>query len=139
MNVLVDTTVWSLGLRRRSADLSAAERGIVVELTDLIGEGRVRVLGLIRQEVLSGVRSRPQFEKLRNHFRAFRDEALSTPDYEAAAELSNHCKSKGITVSVVDALICSVAINRAWMIFTTDVDFEHHSKVISIKLHAPRK
>ena len=139
MNVLVDTSVWSLSLRRRSTDLNPAERLIVRELAELIGEGRVRLIGLIRQEVLSGVRNTEQFGRLRAYLRAFADERIASADYEAAAEMSNKCRTRGITVSVVDALICSVAAARDWAIFTTDADFEHRARVLSIKLHAPRK
>ena len=71
MNVLVDTSVWSLALRRKPEGLTAPERLIVDELADLTREGRVRVIGLVRQELLSGIRSAAQYEKLRLALRAF--------------------------------------------------------------------
>ena len=49
MNVLVDTSVWSLALRRKPRELSAAEQPVVEELADLTREGRARIIGLIRQ------------------------------------------------------------------------------------------
>ena len=58
MNVLVDTSVWSLALRRHAQDLSAAEVSVVGELTELIKEGRTRVIGLVRQGLLSGIKAR---------------------------------------------------------------------------------
>lgn len=73
MNVLVDTSVWSLVLRRRVPDDSALER----ELTALIQEGRVMMIGAIRQELLSGVRGEVQFRKLRDRLRAFKDICLT--------------------------------------------------------------
>jgi predicted nucleic acid-binding protein len=139
LNSLVDTSVWSLSLRRTAHDLNPAERSIVRELTELIAEGRAQLIGLIRQEILSGIRNPAQFEKLRLLLRAFPDAVIDTPDYEAAAQAGNQCKSRGVTVSMVDALICAVALNRGWTIFTTDADFEHHARILSIKLHAPRK
>jgi len=51
VNVVVDTSVWSLVLRRRAPENSALER----ELAELIREGRVVMVGAIRQELLSGV------------------------------------------------------------------------------------
>ena len=65
MNALVDTSVWSLALRRRARDLSAAERPLVVELAELVNEGRARIVGLVRQELLSGIKSPAQYEELR--------------------------------------------------------------------------
>ena len=138
MNTLVDTSVWSLALRRQPKGLTAAEQSIVGELTDLTREGRVRIIGLIRQELLSGIRTAAQYEKLRVALRAFPDEPIDTPDYEAAAGASNACRARGIATSVVDALICQIALGRQWNIFTTDPDFTSYAKALPIKLHTPR-
>ena len=138
MNVLVDTSVWSLALRRKPRDLAPGEQSSVNEPADLTREGRVRIIGLIRQELLSGIKTPAHYEKLRGAMRAFPDEALDTRDYEAAASVSNDCRSRGIAAPVVDALICQVALARKWSIFTTDSDFKVYATVVPIKLHAPR-
>jgi len=138
MNTLVDTSVWSLALRRQPKDLTAAERRVVSELADLTREGSARIIGLIRQELLSGIRTAAQYEKLRAALRAFPDEPIDTTDYELAAGVSNACRAKGITASVVDALICQIALSRKWSIFTTDPDFENYAKALPIRLHTPR-
>jgi hypothetical protein len=44
MNVLVDTSVWSLALRRKTASLNTTEKFIVAELSELVREGRVDCL-----------------------------------------------------------------------------------------------
>ncbi len=111
----------------------------MVELTALVAEGRARLMGLMRQELLSGVRKPAQFEMLRTVLRAFPDVEIQTSDYEFAAQVSNQCKSKGVTVSVVDALICAVANARGWTIFTSDQDFEHQARILPVKLHAMRQ
>src|SRR5215831_2414208 len=138
MNALVDTSVWSLALRRKPADLTSAERSVVSELGDLTSEGRARIIGLIRQELLSGIKSAAQYEKLRTALLAFPDELISTSDHEEAAKISKTCRSRGIVPSVVDALICEVALSRQWSIFTLDQDFRDYAKVVHIRLHAPR-
>ncbi len=138
MNVLVDTSVWSLSLRRAKTHLNTAERAIVSELRELVGEGRARLMGIVRQEILSGVRNPAQFDKLKQLLRSFPDVPIGTSDHEAAAHSSNQCRNKGITVSLVDALICATALTRSWSIFTVDADFEHHASVLPIKLHTPR-
>lgn len=139
MSVLIDTSVWSLALRRKPEHLNTTERSIVAELEELVNEGRIRLLGVVRQELLSGVKIPEQYEKLRIELRNYPDEPVSTNDYEFAAKTSNSCKACGITmVSIVDALICSVALDRNFSIFTTDPDFLHFTKVIPIRLHLPR-
>ena len=139
MNALIDTSVWSLALRRKVEDLSASERSLVAELRELIHEDRCRIIGPVRQELLSGIKSLDQYERLRLLLRPFRDEPIDTEDFESAAKASNACRSKGIVVSIVDSLICAVALSRQWAIFTTDPDFTNYAKVLPIKLHAPRR
>ena len=138
MNVLVDTSVWSLALRRKDANLSTKERDVVTELTELIREGRVRTIGLVRQELLSGIRTTEQFDKLRTYLRSFPDEGIETSDYEQAARAGNQCRGRGVGVSIVDMLICAIAMNRKWSIFTTDPDFLNYATVIPLAIHKPR-
>jgi len=139
LNVLVDTSVWSLALRRKGQDLSTAEKAVVAELTNLIQEGRARIIGLIRQELLSGLKTAAHYEKLRADLRPFPDEPVATVDYEAAAKAGNDCRAKGVAVSVPDMLICAIALARDYTIFTSDPDFQNYAKVLPLKLHFPRK
>jgi predicted nucleic acid-binding protein len=139
MNVLVDTSVWSLAIRRKAESLNTTEKFIVAELSELVREGRARFVGLVRQELLSGIKTTEQYEKLRLHLRSFPDEPIDTTDHEEAAKAGNRCRGKGITVSIVDILLCAVAIKREWAIFTTDPDFTNYVKVLPISIHAPRK
>jgi len=138
VNTLVDTSIWSLALRRKTRNLSSPEKILVTELVELVKEGRARILGVIRQELLSGIKTPDQYEKLRSTLRSFPDEVLETSDYEFAAKSSNACRAKGIAVSVVDAMICAISATRDWPIFTTDPDFKNYAGVLGIKLHAPR-
>jgi predicted nucleic acid-binding protein len=138
LNVLVDTSVWSLALRRNAAQLSGAEKLLVAELSELIREGRARMVGLVRQELLSGIRAAEQYEKLRLHLASFPDERIETSDYGHAARAGNQCRAKGIVVSIVDVFLCAAAMRRDWAIFTTDPDFTRYAKVLPITLHVAR-
>lgn len=139
MNVLIDTSVWSLALRRKNESLSTNERFLVAELSELIREGRARMIGLVRQELLSGIKATEQYEKLRLHLRSFPDEVVDTSDYEEAAKAGNRCRAKGVVVSIVDILLCAVANKRLWTIFATDPDFLNYAKVLPLRIHAPRR
>ena len=134
MNVLVDTSVWSLSLRRAKRVDNAASK----ELAELIREGRVVMMGAIRQELLSGIKVRAQFELLREHLGAFSDLPLESADYEAAAEAFNRCRERGIQGSNTDFLICSAALRRKLPVYTTDNDFLQYGKVLELELHEPR-
>jgi predicted nucleic acid-binding protein len=136
MRVLVDTSVWSLALRRKSSDLSSGEQSLVHQLRNLIQEDRIQLLGVVRQEVLSGIRHPEQFEKIRAFLRPFPDQPLDIEDYELAAQANNACRAKGVALSAVDALICAIALRKEFPIFTTDSDFQHYARVLGLKLHA---
>jgi predicted nucleic acid-binding protein len=134
MKVVVDTSVWSLALRRRQAALSSRERSRVELLGRLIDEFRVVMLGPIRQELLSGIRRAEQFTTLRERLRAFPDEPLQPEDYEEAAAMGNACRAAGLAVSAIDLLICAVTIRREAELLTTDADFERYAKVLPLRL-----
>ncbi len=135
MEVLVDTSIWSLAFRRPKGQIKDIERDLSALLGDLIRDNRARMIGPIRQELLSGIRKPAQYARLRNHFRSFPDESLGTTDYEQAAQCSNQCRSRGITGSPVDFLICAVALARKWQILTTDADFKIYAKEIPITMY----
>jgi predicted nucleic acid-binding protein len=97
------------------------------------------MIGLVRQELLSGIKATEQYEKLRLHLRSFPDEVVDTSDYEEAAEAGNRCRAKGVVVSIVDILLCAVANKRLWTIFTNDPDFSNYAKVLPLRIHAPRR
>ncbi|MBN2425828.1 MAG: PIN domain-containing protein [Calditrichaceae bacterium] len=131
MKVIVDTCVWSLALRR---DVASNQK-IVKELSELIKDVRVQLIGPIRQEILSGIKSDLQFSELRDYLSVFMDLPIETIDYEKAAEFYNTCRKKGIQVSNIDFLICALAFHRDFEIFTLDKDFENIQKIIPIKLY----
>lgn len=135
MMVLVDTSVWSLALRRTPQDLAPVQKQQVRNLQELISEGRVQLLGVVRQELLSGIRRPAQFARLREHLRAFSDVLLDREDYEQAAEMNNACRAMGLTGGVTDFLICAVAARRKWDIYTADRDFERFGKHLPLTLY----
>lgn len=135
MKVLVDTSIWSLALRR-NLPVDGPE---VSELIELIREVRVQMIGPVRQELLSGIKHQAQFRKLRDHLRAFPDFELTSRDYESAAEFFNLCRSKGIQGSNTDFLICAISARHKLPIFTTDGDFALFQSHLPITLHRPRK
>jgi len=61
LSVLVDTSIWSLALRRRSARLNVDEETRVAALSRLIELGEAKLIGAIRQELLSAIKERKEF------------------------------------------------------------------------------
>ncbi len=135
MKVLVDTSIWSLALRRNKPLGSHNE---IIELQELIKEVRVQLIGPIRQEILSGIKEKQQFLKLKKIMAAFPDLPLNSGDFELAAEYFNTLRRQGIQGSNTDFLICAVSTRNKLPIFSNDNDFNHYKKHIPITQHEPR-
>ncbi|MCP3952297.1 MAG: PIN domain-containing protein [Desulfobacterales bacterium] len=134
MKVIIDTCIWSLALRRKENQTN----GHVKELKELIKEVRSQLIGPVRHEILSGVKSKKQFDTLKNHLSAFIDLPLSNGDYELAAEYYNTAREDGSQGSNTDFLLCAVSVRHGMPIFTIDRDFIHFQRVMPIKLHPIR-
>jgi predicted nucleic acid-binding protein len=97
------------------------------------------MIGPIRQEILSGIHSKRQFDGLKGYLKTFPDMPITTEDYEKAAELFNLFGSKGLQGSNTDFLICSLCIRNNFPLFTMDNDFNLFSRYIPITLHKIRE
>ncbi len=134
MRVMVDTSVWSLALRRASKHLSNSERIVVRQLREIIIDGRAVLLGSVRQELLTGVMHHPVFEAIQSQLDEFDNLAPDRDDYDRAAAFANRCRANGIATGPVDMLLCSVASARELPIFATDRDFERYRGCLPIQL-----
>lgn len=134
MKVIVDTSIWSLALRR-SKDI---ENKYVDELEELIKEVRAQLVGPVRQELLSGIKSEKQYKTLKKHLKAFKDLTIEQVDYELAAQYFNTARQKGIQGSNTDFLLCAISTRHRMPIFTADKDFINFQSVIPIELHKIR-
>ncbi len=130
MKVLVDTCIWSKALRKTNLSTSIE----VVILEELIRLGRVQIMGPIRQELLSGIHKKSDFEILSKKLQAFPDLFLQTSDYELAAKMFNLCRTKGVQGSNTDFLICAVSKRYQYPVFTQDKDFQLFAKYLPIQL-----
>jgi predicted nucleic acid-binding protein len=137
VTVLVDTTIWSLALRRRSHQLSPEEKSLVENWGGLVTSGRAALTDSIRQEILSGIRSEEVFEALHEKLSFFRCLETLPGDHVLAARFFNVCQSHGITGSHIDMLICATAHRCDTPIFTTDPDFRGYARRLPIRLHVP--
>jgi len=130
MKVLVDTCIWSRVLRHNKPDTELSEK-----LKDIIKDGRVVMIGTIRQEILSGISEPSQFKKLKEKMSSFEDLPLLSEYFIKAAEFSNICRKKGVQGSITDFLICSISSLQKLQIFTDDKDFLNYKKHLPIHLY----
>jgi len=120
VSVLVDTSVWSIALRR---DRPPPSREIEA-LRAAIERGDVCLLGVVLQEVLQGFPSSDRTRRLVEHLAPFPLLSLHRGDYLYAAEIRTRCRVKGVAISTIDAQIAAAAINHRCSLLTLDRDFE---------------
>jgi predicted nucleic acid-binding protein len=130
--VLVDTSVWSLALRKK--DATESEQRIIAQLSTLILDLDLVIIGPVRQEILSGISDQKKFTTLRERLSIFEDFPITTHDYEVAAQFLNECRNHGIQGSYIDFLICAVAANHDMSILTLDQDFQNYQEYIKIRV-----
>jgi predicted nucleic acid-binding protein len=133
VKVLVDTSVWSLALGK--SPKTDEEKRVVSELSEIIREMRVIMIGPIRQELLSGISDGGKFEVPKEKLRAFEDKELTTEHFELAAAFCNKCRKAGVQGSHTDFLICAFSAVGGYEIFTLDRDFDPYAKHIEIMRH----
>jgi predicted nucleic acid-binding protein len=135
VSVLIDTSVWSLALRRQSKVLSHSQSAVVEEWRRLALAGDAHLTGLIRQELLSGIRDDVAFEFVQARLASFTHLVTTMDDHDQAARMFSTLRRKGVAATSVDLLICALAIRHDFSVFTLDADFERYARGIPLKLH----
>jgi len=131
MRVLVDTSVWSLSLRKRGP----ADHPTVRKLSSLLHDDEdVFLTGLILQEVLQAFRSDAPFRTVARYFAPFPLLAMERSDYVAAAALHRRCAAKGASASTADCQIAAAAIRHECRLLTADRDFERIAHASALEL-----
>lgn len=130
MTVLVDTSVWSLALRRDSPTNNAA----VVRLTKALESDLVVTTGLIVQELLQGFLPERTQAEIRRRFGALPAVQPTRDDHVAAADLRNACRRAGVQLGTIDALVAQLCINHNLELLSTDRDFEHAARHCDLRL-----
>lgn len=136
MTLLVDTSVWSLALRR---DAPGPEPEVAALKDALAGADVIVTTGIVLQELLQGFGQPKARAQVISSFAAL---ALIQPDREdhiAAADLRNTCRAAGIQLGTIDALIAQLCIRHSLTLLTTDKDFMHAARHSKLKLWASPK
>ena len=125
MTILVDTSVWSLALRR---DAEASEPEVQVLKHALLGDEVVVTTGLVLQELLQGFSGAKAQAQIVQRFASLPLIQPDRDDYIGAAALRNTCRRAGVQIGTIDALLAQLCIRHELTLLTTDQDFVHAAK-----------
>lgn len=134
MSLLVDTSVWSLALRR---DGELQTREVVALRNALLGTDQVFSTGLVLQELLQGFAGPKARDSIVERFTALAFVEPDRQDYIDDAEVRNTCRRNGVQIGTIDALLIQLSRRHDLQVVTTDNDFRSASLHIEFRLWGP--
>ena len=136
MTLLVDTSVWSLALRR---DASASEPEVYLLKAALLGADVVVTTGLVLQELLQGFSGPKSRAQIIERFAALPLLQPDREDHVAAADLRNICRRAGVQIGTIDALLAQLCIRHDLTLLSTDNDFKLAAPHCALRVWAPKR
>lgn len=131
MTLLVDTSVWSLALRR---DGTAESREVIALREALAGADAVVTTGLVLQELLQGFSGPRDKAAIIERFGALPLIQPDRNDHVAAAEVRNLCRRNGVQVGTIDALLIQLCGRYELTLLSADKDFASAAPHAAFKL-----
>jgi predicted nucleic acid-binding protein len=135
VSLFVDTSVWSLALRRDAPEAVLQ----VIALTDALGTGEtILTTGLVLQELLQGFAGPKARAQILERFSAVPLLVPDRDDHIQAAALRNACRRVGVQVGTIDALIAQLCVRHGLTLLSTDQDFENIARHTPLKVWRSR-
>jgi len=133
MTLLVDTSVWSLALRR---DVEVATNEVIALREAIEGSDVVVTTGLVLQELLQGFNGPNDKQAIIDRFGALPLIQPDRQDHVAAAEVRNACRRSGVQIGTIDALLIQLCGRYDLTLLSSDKDFLNASLYVPFKLWA---
>ena len=130
MSLLVDTSVWSLALRR---DEHQSEPEVLALGNALRGADQVFITGLVLQELLQGFSGPKARDQILERLAALAFLQPDRVDHIEAADIRNSCRRRGLQIGTVDALLIQICRRHDLVMLSTDRDFHAASKHVDFK------
>lgn len=134
MSLFVDTSVWSLALRR-DGNTSAPQAAALVKAIES-GEP-ILTTGLVLQELLQGFSGPKAREQILDRFSALPLLVPDRADHVEAATLRNNCRRHGIQIGTIDALLAQLCIRHSLLMLSSDRDFNGMANHCALRLWQP--
>lgn len=131
MSLLVDTSVWSLALRR---DAEGSTQAVEVLRSALEGADQVFTTGLVLQELLQGFAGPKARSQLIERFAALAFLQPDREDHIEAAEVRNTCRRNGVQIGTIDAVLIQLCLRHDLVMLSTDNDFRSASRHVKFRL-----
>ena len=131
MMLLVDTSVWSLALRR---DVVGPQPEVRHLEQALLGAQAVVTTGLVLQELLQGFSGPKARAQIIDRFASLPLVQPDRQDHVDAAALRATCRRAGVQIGTIDALLAQLCIRHQLTLLTTDQDFTHAARHCRLRI-----
>ncbi len=131
MALLVDTSVWSLALRR---DAAAESSEVIALRAALEGADSVVTTGLVLQELLQGFSGPKAKSAIVERFGALPLIQPDRQDHIAAADIRNSCRRRGVQIGTIDAVLIQLCVRYEVTLLSSDKDFANALPYAAFKL-----
>ena len=125
-SVLVDTSAW--------VDFFRGVRPVSSRVRELISQERAAFCGVTLYELLQGIRSAGEGDRLRVVLESLPHIAADRDVWARAGNLSHTLRKSGVTLPMSDVVIAAAALTNDLEVLTTDDHFEH---IEGLKLYRP--
>lgn len=127
--VLVDTSAWICYFARKGF------AGLKASIANLLDQNLVAITGPILIELIQGCRTIGEKEALEQMLEGVLFYSVTDSLWHNAAEMGFTLRRKGVTVSAIDAVIATVAIDNALMLLHNDSDFDRIARHTQLAIY----
>lgn len=120
--MIVDTSIWIEYFKNRPEVVKIIEDGLM--------NNRIFIIGPSISELLQGVKSEEEYDKLVNCIEAVPYLQADVTDWKKAGSISFQLRKKGITIPLTDVIISAVAVNNEAEVYTLDQHFAQIPEVV---------
>jgi predicted nucleic acid-binding protein len=128
--VLIDTSAWILALRKSPSP------AVKDEVEHLLAENRVAIAPMIRLELLGGIKSVNEFNRLKSRLDALYQIPTSEANWALATQLSFKLRQQGKAIPHTDILISAAAIITGCLLLHVDRHFDLMAEHINLNVRS---
>jgi predicted nucleic acid-binding protein len=136
MKLFVDTSVWSLALRRDAPEPSPH---VAFLATSLRSGDLVFTTGLVLQELLQGFAGPRDRDAILSRFAPLPFLVPERSDHVEAARIRNECRRGGVQMGTIDALLGALCLRHGLLLLSTDGDFLRMASIHPLSVWQPQR
>ncbi len=126
--VIIDTSAWIESFRPQS------EKAFINLVKDLILKGRILIPGIIKTELLRGIKNKKEYNQLNDLLKGLEYLPVSDDFWGKLSQFSFRLFRKGVTVPLTDTYIALLGIENNASILHRDKHFDLISEKVPLKI-----